>query len=192
MKLYEKNKKSIECQGKQYPVDFSFNAILEALDYLDDPVMDDADKLDLCAWRLLRSRIPKSDKGMVVNSVFKAIAPESSDPQGKQSMDLEQDREYIRAGFRQAYGINLEDEYGRMHWMEFLGLLESLPSDTKMAEIASIRVQPIPKRDKYNASQVDALIRAKRAVALKQKPGSGNFEDALKDLFQMLKSQAGR
>lgn len=190
MKLYEKNKKSIEYRGKRYPVDFSYNAVLQALEFLDDPLMDDADKIDLCAWVFFKGVVPNRLKGELVSRVFHEIEPEKTPEGGKKSMDLDQDRSYIRAGFRQAYGINLDDEYGRLHWLEFIGMLESLPSDTKMSEVANIRMQPIPKRDKYNSAQVDALIRAKRAVALKEKPGSGNFKEGLMQLFGMLKSRA--
>ncbi|HIW40632.1 MAG TPA: bacteriophage Gp15 family protein [Candidatus Mediterraneibacter vanvlietii] len=191
MKLYEKNKKSIEYRGKRYPVDFSFNAVLQALEFLDDPLLDDADKIDLCSWVFFKRPISNRLKGVLVSLVFHEIEPENKqEPGGKKSMDIDQDRAYIRAGFRQAYNIDLENQFGKLHWIEFIGLLESLPSDTKMSEIANIRLQPIPKRDKYNSAQVDALIRAKRAVALKEKPGTGNFKEGLMQLFGMLKARA--
>ena len=49
------------------------------------------------------------------------------------------DSEYIYAGFMQAYGIDLIDQQGKLHWKKFNALLVGLPSDTRFAEILKIR-----------------------------------------------------
>lgn len=54
-------------------------------------------------------------------------------------LDYEQDFEYIYASFMQAYGIDLIDERGKLHWNKFKALINGLPKNTKIVEIISIR-----------------------------------------------------
>ena len=186
--LYEKNEKSIVYRKKRYAVDFSFNSILDCMEIMDDGKLADVDKMDLMAWRLFRHRVSNRKITPLLQAVFAAIRPEKK-ASGKKVLDLEQDKEYIKAGFRQAYKVDLQKEFGRLHWKDFLGMLEALPSDTKMAEIVSIRTQPVPKSTKYNHEQVAALLRAKRAVALKE-PKKSDVGKQFSGMFDMLKQNA--
>lgn len=85
---------------------------------------------------------------------------------GPKSIDFLQDAPYIYAGFHQAYGIDLYDEQGKLHWLKFLALFRALPENTRIMEIVSIRTRPIPKRTKYNAEEIRALMRAKETYRL--------------------------
>lgn len=53
--------------------------------------------------------------------------------------NISYDSEYIYAGFMQAYGIDLINQQGKLHWKKFNALLVGLPSDTRFAEILKIR-----------------------------------------------------
>lgn len=79
----------------------------------------------------------------------------------ERSFDFIQDAPYIYAAYRQAYGIDLFAEQGRLHWWAFLYLFKGLPENTRMMEIIRIRTQPMPKPTKHNAEYRQALSKAK-------------------------------
>lgn len=61
---------------------------------------------------------------------------------GKQEQapyDIRYDGDYIYASFLQAYGIDLFDVQGVLHWKKFNALLSGLPEGTKFMEVIKIR-----------------------------------------------------
>lgn len=61
---------------------------------------------------------------------------------GKQEQapyDIRFDGDYIYASFLQAYGIDLFDVQGKLHWKKFNALLSGLPEGTKLMEVIKIR-----------------------------------------------------
>ena len=61
---------------------------------------------------------------------------------GKQEQapyDIRYDGDYIYASFLQAYGIDLFDVQGELHWRKFNALLSGLPEGTKLMEVIKIR-----------------------------------------------------
>lgn len=61
---------------------------------------------------------------------------------GKQEQapyDIRYDGDYIYASFLQAYGIDLFDVQGELHWKKFNALLSGLPEGTKLMEVIKIR-----------------------------------------------------
>lgn len=61
---------------------------------------------------------------------------------GKQEQapyDIRFDGDYIYASFLQAYGIDLFDVQGKLHWKKFNALLSGLPEGTKFMEVVKIR-----------------------------------------------------
>lgn len=61
---------------------------------------------------------------------------------GKQEQapyDIRYDGDYIYASFLQAYGIDLFDVQGKLHWKKFNALLSGLPEGTKFMEVVKIR-----------------------------------------------------
>jgi hypothetical protein len=181
--------REVEYQGKTYRVDFSFNAILEVIDVLDDKTICDADKIDYACWRLVRGHVPQNAREGVFQAILGAIKGSGDD--GEQAIEFGQDWPQIRAGFRQAYGIDLEKERGRMHWIEFRDLLANLPADTRMAETIDIRLRPMPKATKFNADERMALARAKAKVRIRNKQGS-DFRSGLLSFAMNMKAWAER
>jgi len=53
---------------------------------------------------------------------------------------LKHDANYIYASFFQAYGIDLIEQQGKLHWEKFQALLAGLPKDTKFKEVLEIRM----------------------------------------------------
>ena len=65
----------------------------------------------------------------------------------ERTIDFIQDASLIYSAFRQTYGINLFNEYGRLHWYEFIALLEGLPEDTLLYPVRNIRAWKPQKGD---------------------------------------------
>ena len=65
--------------------------------------------------------------------------PASNGKQEQAPYDIRYDGDYIYASFLQAYGIDLFDVQGELHWKKFNALLSGLPEGTKFMEVVKIR-----------------------------------------------------
>ena len=65
----------------------------------------------------------------------------SDEPKEKSPYDIRYDGDYIYASFLQAYGIDLFDVQGKLHWKKFNALLSGLPEGTKFMEVVKIRIK---------------------------------------------------
>lgn len=63
----------------------------------------------------------------------------SDDTKQRAPYDIRYDGDYIYASFLQAYGIDLFDAQGKLHWRKFNALLSGLPEGTKLMEVIKIR-----------------------------------------------------
>jgi hypothetical protein len=63
----------------------------------------------------------------------------SNGKQDQAPYDIRYDGDYIYASFLQAYGIDLFDVQGKLHWKKFNALLSGLPEGTKFMEVIKIR-----------------------------------------------------
>lgn len=63
----------------------------------------------------------------------------SSGKQEQAPYDVRFDGDYIYSSFLQAYGIDLFDVQGQLHWRKFNALLSGLPEGTKLMEVIKIR-----------------------------------------------------
>ena len=70
----------------------------------------------------------------------------SKEPQ-KKIYNVKHDGAYIFASFMQAYGIDLIEEIGRLHWKKFNALIVGLPEGTKFVEVVKIRSYEPQKGD---------------------------------------------
>ncbi|HER2329696.1 TPA: bacteriophage Gp15 family protein [Streptococcus pyogenes] len=158
MKLNDPLVESFEFRGEIYPIDLSFNKVLDVFDIIDDDFLNEAEKCFLCLDILLdRTDLPFTyavDLWVYIKTNFiDAERPEKPqlDIKGnpmpvvkekednKKVIDLSLDAEFIYASFRQAYQINLLKEQNRLSWIEFKALLNALPDDTVMQRIIAIR-----------------------------------------------------
>ncbi|HEP2281392.1 TPA: bacteriophage Gp15 family protein [Streptococcus pyogenes] len=158
MKLNDPLVESFEFRGEIYPIDLSFNKVLDVFDVIDDDFLNEAEKCFLCLDILLdRTDLPFTyavDLWVYIKTNF-IDAERSEKPQldikgnpmpvvkekedNKKVIDLSLDAEFIYASFRQAYQINLLKEQNRLSWIEFKALLNALPDDTVMQRIIAIR-----------------------------------------------------
>ena len=86
---------------------------------------------------------------------------------GKQEQapyDIRYDGDYIYASFLQAYGIDLFDVQGELHWKKFNALLSGLPEGTKFMEVIKIRKWKPQKGD--SAEYKEEMRRLQKDYAL--------------------------
>ena len=86
---------------------------------------------------------------------------------GKQEQapyDIRYDGDYIYASFLQAYGIDLFDVQGELHWRKFNALLSGLPEGTKFMEVIKIRKWKPQKGD--SAEYKEEMRRLQKDYAL--------------------------
>jgi len=159
--LNEKLETEIEISGDVYEVDMSFDNVMLFLEIMEDPTLTDPQKVYYGIYTLLgcELEIEMDEQVKVFHSLLENfvnagekkeanvdlegnVMPTAAKPP---SYDLKQDAEYIYSSFRQAYGMNLFEEQGKLDWREFKILLRDLPDDTKLKQVIDIRVRPYPK-----------------------------------------------
>lgn len=163
MKLYEALPEGVTVDGKFYQLDFDFRNVFRMLEVLEDNTLLPEAKY-YNAMKCLTSRPRNCEK--VIAEVKKALfrqKKKGSEPD-KKVTDFVQDAGLIRAAFRQAYGIDLYRE--KLHWIEFVELLNGIPEGTRYSEVVEIRMKPIPKPTKYNSEEILRIRKAQAAVAL--------------------------
>ena len=152
-------------KNKEYDIDLSFDTVLDAYDILDSDLRGD-EKANLCLrlvlddqeydpndaidmWNYIYlSFIHVESKEVVKKDLLgNPIPVPKEEKENKRLIDFTKDANYIYSSFMQAYNINLIDEQGKLHWKEFLALLDGLPSNTKMREVMRIRDWKPSKHD---------------------------------------------
>lgn len=88
----------------------------------------------------------------------------SDEPKEKAPYDIRYDGDYIYASFLQAYGIDLFDVQGELHWKKFNALLSGLPEGTKFMEVIKIRKWKAQKGD--SAEYKEEMRRLQKDYAL--------------------------
>lgn len=88
----------------------------------------------------------------------------SNSGQEKAPYDIRYDGDYIYASFLQAYGIDLFDVQGELHWKKFNALLSGLPEGTKFMEVIKIRKWKPQKGD--SAEYKEEMRRLQKDYAL--------------------------
>ena len=88
----------------------------------------------------------------------------SDDTKQRTPYDIRYDGDYIYASFLQAYGIDLFDVQGELHWKKFNALLSGLPEGTKFMEVIKIRKWKPQKGD--SAEYKEEMRRLQKDYAL--------------------------
>lgn len=157
MRLNDPLATSIFFEGKKYPLNLSFNRVLDAFEVLERKDLMKGNKVKLIIrifvgetdlnlkqqielWSLIMEKhINLNNKQVITYDLEGNPMPIKNEEQSELVIDLEQDAKYIYASFRQI-GINLYQEQNKMQWSEFQALLEALPDDTIMQKIIQIRL----------------------------------------------------
>ena len=88
----------------------------------------------------------------------------NDEPKEKAPYDIRYDGDYIYASFLQAYGIDLFDVQGELHWKKFNALLSGLPEGTKFMEVVKIRKWKPQKGD--SAEYKEEMCKLQKDYAL--------------------------
>lgn len=162
LKLFDRLPDSVTVDGKRYKCDFDFRNVLRMLDVMQrDDIYPDARDY-LCA-RCCVKNVP-NDASKLYAALCAVLFPETPTAGGKRLTSYEQDAGLIRSAFRQVYHIDLFRD--RVHWLEFVELMQYLPEGCRYEETIGIRARPMPAATKYNAKEREWLLKAKQSVAL--------------------------
>ena len=179
--VYETLETEVEIEDVTYEVDMSFDNIILLLDMMNDPILNDGEKVYYGIYALLGTNLDLTleqqanvFKGLIDNFIHVGDKQEIPvDLEGnvmpmekqKPSYDLRHDESYIFTSFKQAYQMDLSEERGKLDWRKFKILLRDLPDDTKLKQIIDIRTRPYPK-GKHASEERKKLKELKRAFAL--------------------------
>lgn len=176
--FYFKQDDTVKIGEETYELNVSFDNILKVIDLMKEKRMANDKKVDMAIRLFFRLGI---DDELPFDfetryQLFLNIFDEYVDQKEKtQQFDLEgnpmpvyskdkerlyslkYDAEYIYASFMQAYGIDLIEQQGKLHWFKFQALLSGLPKDTKFCEVVSIRQWKKPNKGETESSQMRRL-----------------------------------
>ena len=177
----------VTVNGRKYAITPWFDNILSMYQAIEG--LDEWDKPEVMLHYLLE-KPPKKPSIELLKACMEVLFKPSKG--GEKTFDFVQDAELIYAAFYQAYGIDLIEQQGKLHWWKFLALLNGLPSDTRFSEIVSIRTRPIPAPNKYNEQERQNLMKLKREYALKLTAEERNeqLQNSLRNVVGWLQSQA--
>lgn len=161
---------TIDINGKEVPIDLSYDNVLRYFELIDDQSFDNAEKVML-AYDLFVGENEQTDPDLIVG-VVKAISDYISEqPYGYDYVpgdnqppvenikyySYEQDAGAIYASFLSQYGIDLVNERGKLHWDRFKALLDGLGEDTPFKQIVSIRQRSMEGLDTKEMAQLTEL-----------------------------------
>lgn len=181
IRLDKKLEKEVEIAGEISEVNLAFDNVIRLLELLKNPCLSDGEKIFLGLRMLLETELElEMDKQQIIfESLIKNFIHEEDEQEvhfdlagnvmpvekKPQNYDLLHDSSYIYTSFKQAYGINLYEEQGKLDWREFRALLQDLPDETKFKRVIDIRTRPYPK-GKGVAEERQKLKDLKRTFAL--------------------------
>lgn len=177
---------SVTYKGRKYDLTPAYDNVLTM--FADVEGVPEHRVPEIMGYYLLR--IPSKDTGLL-QAVSAVLFPPAKTVHQK-SMDFIQDGQLIYAAFMQAYGIDLNDQRGKLHWWKFTALLRGLPSNTRFMEVVQIRTKPMPPPTKHNAQERAQLIRLKQeyALELSAEEREQQLQDGLRNMARMMLSMA--
>lgn len=155
MKLNERLPNTFVFDNAKYSINLSFDRVLDVQEIQQETLLNVDTKIDLML-EALEIECSDSKKIEIIEYVLYNVINQPENEQDieydllgnpmirpieikEKTLDFEQDSSLIYSAFRQTYGINLYEEFGKMHWYEFIALLEGLPEDTLLYQVRSIR-----------------------------------------------------
>lgn len=184
---------SVVWRGKRWPLSPAFDNVLNMYKQTEDGELTPEERLDVMLYYLIDGDCPR-DPGLLQAALTAIIPPQKRKGSDERAFDYIQDAPYIYAAFRQAYGIDLIAEQGKMHWWKFYALLCGLPQNTRFAEIVQLRQRPLPKPTKHNARERAELLRLKALYRLDvtEAERQHRLYQGLCGMAQCLHAMAGR
>lgn len=190
----------VTINDEEHPIYMAFDNVMSALETFDDKELSESDRLYIFLGIMLhdydQELISALDFETQVDVGKQIIDRINSEPIENQPVDLEGnpmpqpkrdgpqlvsflfDAKYIYAAFMQAYGIDLIEQQGSLHWSKFSALINALPDNTLMRQIIDIR--------KTDLSEIKDKDEKKRIKKLKQQfslEGKGSPDEEGGDMY---------
>ena len=176
MLLQYKLDDTINIEGTEYTLNLAFDNVLRVYDVNNDTELDLVTKVDLGLYLLLGKPPAYDNDGFleppiesdvverleVYTNLINQLKPDAEEaeevedeeefdddyelPELPKLFDLEVDADYIFAGFMQAYGIDLIEEQGKLHWYKFNALLNGMPEGTRFSQVVGVRAWKKPSK----------------------------------------------
>lgn len=178
--LNKKLETEIEINEKVYPINMAFNNVMDFLEIVDDPGIDDLEKVYFGLHQLLGTvpNLTQPELFKVFDEIMTNFIQDEPkevvvDLEGnpmpikkeKPVQDLKHDAPYIFVSFKQAYSIDLIAEHGKLDWRLFKIYLRELPDETRLKQIVQIRMQKLPS-GKHMAKERERINKLKKIYAL--------------------------
>ena len=160
-------------KGRRYRLNLSYDNVLRVFEVQREPLFNPAQCVQLAVELLAGRRAGRlpldqlSELLKAINAEFISPDVKPSKPGEPRVLDWLQDAALIYAAFRQAYGIDLIKQRGRLDWRCFYALVQGLPDDTRLRAVMGIRGRDIPEQNAHNAAQIQELMEAKAYYAIK-------------------------
>ena len=181
--MFEINKKletEIDLNGTIYPLKLSFDRVMNVLELMKSSKLNDLQKVQFGLKHLLGvvPDLTVEDLFRVFNGILEHFIRDeerekevdlNGDPMPvrvmKPTYDLKKDAKLIYVSFKQAYGIDLLAEQGKLDWRLFKIYLHELPDETRFKQVVNIRTQKLPT-GKGVQKERERVIKLKRLYAL--------------------------
>ncbi|MEG2869938.1 MAG: Gp15 family bacteriophage protein [Clostridium sp.] len=185
----------VKYAGRYYRVNTAYDVVLLTQRLYEEEILNTGDKIKQALRMLVKSKfflwlLSPTEQVELLEKITKEkiAAPKCSQSSGERLIDFFQDGGYIYSSFRQAYGIDLMKERGRLSWKRFIDLLEGLPEKTKIKEVMRIRAMELPEPTRYNQKERRNIMELKAYYGLSAKSGGG--QNGLNMLFSTLARMA--
>lgn len=176
--LYFKQDDTVEIDGKTYDLNISFDNVLKIIELMKEERIANDKKVEMAIrlfFKFEKDEVIPFDFETQYNaflSIFEEYVKQEEKAQEydikgnpmpvytkdkERFYSLKHDAEYIYASFMQAYGIDLIEQQGKLHWFKFQALLSGLPKDTKFCEVVSIRQWKKPNKGDTEEKQMSKL-----------------------------------
>ncbi len=183
-------------RGKKYRINAAYDNILRIQCLYAEEELDAWDKLEQALKMLVQNSIKvwlltgqeRAELLQKITEKYIHIPQRSGNGTQKKIMDFRHDGAYIYASFRQAYGIDLIAERGKLSWHRFIDLLDGLPEKTKLREVMQIRAMEVPQPNGYNQKEIQNILELKSYYALPAESVGG--QKGLDMLFSTLERMA--
>jgi hypothetical protein len=183
---------AFEYNGIEIRLNLAFDHVLRVFELLDDDMFHDYEKIDITLEILVENYediedLPINEKFEMYAYIFKEfldIDLTKADESGivKKTFDFKKDAGLIYASFLSAYGMDLFEQQGKLHWQKFIQLLTNLHKDTVFKEVVNIRKMEVPPPDKYNKEYRKYVLEMKRLYSLEDETIILDEEKAVKEI----------
>ena len=180
-----------EYKGTVIRLNLAFDNVLRVFELLEDDTFYDWEKVDIALEILVDNYedikdLPINEKFEMYAYIFKEFLDidfsKAENGIVKKVFDFKKDAGLIYASFLSAYGMDLFEQQGKLHWQKFIQLLTNLGKDTVFKEVVNIRQMKVPPPDKYNREYREYVLKMKRLYRLEDETEIIDAKQAVKEI----------